>query len=124
MPVNELINAPKLHILTKSRNHIYGKKKSHDEILKEIVKLALQGTQPTEISEITGKERSTIWRYLDEAAKQGLIQKTSTGRIKLAQQIKDSKIYENVDKNRFVKKYKVVADWVADMRTRKGGKPI
>ena len=111
-------------VLGKSRNRIYGKKKSHDEILKEIVKLALQGIQPTVISLITGKERSTIWRYLDEAARQGLIQKTSTGRIKLARQIKNSRIYEIIDNDKFVKKYKPVADWVADMQTRKGGKPI
>ena len=81
----------KQKVLGKSRNRIYGKKRSHDEILKEIVKLALQGTQPTEISKIIGKGRSTIWRYLDEAGQQDLIQKTSTGRIKLAQQIKDSR---------------------------------
>jgi len=108
----------------KSRNRIYGKKKLHDEILKEIVKLALQGTKMQEMVKITGKGRTQIWSYLDEAAKLGLIQKTSTGRIKLAQQIKDSKVYEIVDKDRFVKKYKAVADWVVDMQTRKGGKPI
>jgi DNA-binding transcriptional regulator LsrR (DeoR family) len=68
-------------VLKKSRNRIYGKKRSHDEILKEIVKLALQGIELSEISEITGKNRSTVWRYLDEASKQNLIQKTSTGRI-------------------------------------------
>src|SRR5438128_2342071 len=119
-----LTTIPQEKALRKSRNRIYGKKKSHDEILREIVKLVLQGTQPTEISEITGKGRSTIWKYLDEASKQGLVQKTSTGRIKLAQQIKDSKVYEIVDNDKFVKKFKVVADWVADMRTRKGGKPV
>ncbi|MGI0026896.1 MAG: hypothetical protein ACREAD_03550 [Nitrosopumilaceae archaeon] len=111
-------------ILIKSRNRIYNKKKSHNEILKEIVKLALQGNQPTEIAKIIGKGRTSIWEYLDEASKLGLVQKTSTGRIKLAQQIKDSKIYEIVDKDRFIKKYKVVADWVADMLTRNGGKPV
>jgi len=111
-------------VLIKSRGRIFGKKRSHDEILKEIVKLALQGTKPTKIGEITGKNRSTIWRYLDEAAKLGLIQKTSTGRIKLAQQIKDSRVYEIIDNDKFVKKYKAVADWVADMQTRKGGKPV
>jgi len=52
------------------------------------------------------------------------ISKTTTGRVKLAQQIKVSKIYEIVDNDRFVKKYPVVAGWVADMRTRKGGKPV
>ncbi|MGB6462637.1 MAG: hypothetical protein WBF38_00225, partial [Nitrosotalea sp.] len=111
-------------VLRKSRNRIYGKKKPHEAILNEIVKLALQGNQPTEISKITGKGRSTIWRYLNEAAKLGLVQKTSTGHIKIAQQIKDSKVYEIVNNDRFVKKYKPVAEWVADMRTRKGGKPI
>jgi predicted transcriptional regulator len=119
-----IISSKQQKVLGKSRNRIYGRKKSHDEILKEIVKLALQGTEPSKIAEITGKERSTVWRYLNEANEQGLIQKTSTGRIKLAQQIKDSKVYEIVDKDRFVKKYKVVADWVADMQTRKGGKPV
>jgi len=109
---------------SKSRNRIYGKKKSHNEILKEIVKLALQGILIQKIAEITGKGRTAVWSYLDEAAKLGLIQKTSTGRIKLTTQIKDSRIYEIVEKDKFVKKYKVVADWVADMRTRKGGKPI
>jgi len=115
---------PQQKVLGKSRNRIYGKKRSRDEILKEIVKLALQGTSIQELVKITGKGKTSIWRYLNEAAKQNLIQKTSTGRIKLAQQIKDSRIYEIVDKDRFVKKYKAVADWVADMRTRKGGKPI
>ncbi len=77
--------------------------------LKEIVKLALQGTQPTEISKITGKSRSTIWSYLDEASKQNLIQKTSTGRIQLPKQIKDSRVYEIIEKDKFVKKYKAVS---------------
>lgn len=119
-----LVTVSQKKVLKKSRNRIYGKKRSHDEILKEIVKLAQQGTSPTEISKITGKSRSTIWSYLDEASTQHLIQKTSTGRIQLPKQIKDSKVYEIVEKDRFVKKYKAVADWVADMRTRKGGKPI
>jgi hypothetical protein len=119
-----IISSKQQKILGKSRNRIYGKKRSHDEILKEIVKLALQGTSIQELIKITGKGRTQIWSYLDEAAKLGLIQKTPTGRIKFAQQIKDSKIYEIVDKDRFVKKYKAVADWIADMRTRKGGKPV
>ncbi|MGI0072391.1 MAG: helix-turn-helix domain-containing protein, partial [Nitrosotalea sp.] len=88
------ITDSKPKVLNKSRNRIYGKKRSHDAILKEIVKLVLQGTEPSKIAEITGKNRSTIWRYLNEATKQGLIQKTSTGRIKLPQTIKDSKVYE------------------------------
>lgn len=111
-------------VLRKSRNRIYGKKRSHEEILKEIVKLALQGNSAQKIAEITGKGRTIVWRYLDEAAKLGLIQKTSTGRVKLPSQIKDSKVYEIVEKDKFVKKYRVVADWVTDMRTRNGGKPI
>ena len=108
----------------KSRNRMYGKKRSHNEILKEIVRLALQGILIQKIAEITGKGRTSIWSYLDEAAKQGLIQKTSTGRIKLAPQIKDSRVYEIIAKDKFVKKYKVVDNWVTDMRTRSGGKPI
>jgi hypothetical protein len=115
---------PQQKILRKSRNRIFGKKKLHHEILKEIVKLALQGTPIQKIVEITGKGRTSIWSYLDEAAKLGLVQKTSTGRIKFAQQIKDSRVYEIVEKDKFVKKYKIVADWLADMRTRKGGKPV
>ena len=109
---------------SKSRGRIYGKKKSHEEILNEIVKLALQGTPIQKIAEITGKGRTSIWSHLNEAAKQNLIQKTSTGRIKLTPQIKDSRIYEIIEKDKFVKKYKAVTDWVADMRTRKGGKPV
>jgi hypothetical protein len=119
-----LITTRSQKILKKSRNRIYGKKRSHDEILKEIVKLAQQGTQPTEISKITGKSRSTIWSYLDEAAKQNLIQKTSTGRIKLPKIIKDSKVYEILESDKFVQKHEAVKKWVADMRTRNSGKPI
>jgi len=111
-------------VLKKSRNRIYGKKRLRDEILKEIVKLALQGTEPTKIAAITGKSRPSVWRYLDLASKQGLIQKTSTGRIKLSQVIKDSKVYEILENDKFIKKYPVVGKWVADMRTRNSGKPI
>jgi hypothetical protein len=60
-------------VLKKSRNRIYGKKRSHDAILKEIVNLALRGTEPTSIAEIIGKSRPTVWRYLDEATKLGLV---------------------------------------------------
>ncbi len=118
------ITDSKPKVLNKSRNRIYGKKRSHDAILKEIVKLVLQGTEPSKIAEITGKNRSTIWRYLNEATKQGLIQKTSTGRIKLPQTIKDSKVYEILGNDKFVQKYEAVKKWVSDMRTRNSGKPI
>jgi len=111
-------------ILKKSRKRIYGKKRSYDEILKEIVKLALQGTEPTKIAEITEKSRPTVWRYLDEAAKLGLVQKTSTGRIKLPKLVKDSQVYEILENNKFVQKHEVVKKWVADMLTRNSGKPI
>ncbi len=110
--------------LIKSRNRIYGKKRSHDEILNEIVKLAQQGTQSSKIGEIVGKSRTTVWEYLEEATKLGLVQKTSTGRIQLPQVIKDSKVYEVLDKDKFIKKYDVVGKWVADMRTRNNGEPI
>src|SRR5438445_3443579 len=103
-----LIPSTSQKILKKSRNRIYGKKKSHDEIANEIVKLALQGTEPGKIGEIVGKERSTIWRYLDEAAKLGLVQKTSTGRIKVAKLTQNSIRYEVVERNKFVQKYDVV----------------
>ena len=110
--------------LLKSRNRIYGKKKSHDYILKEIVKLVSQGTEPTKIAEITGKGRSSIWRYLDEASKLGLVKKTSTGRINVPKPIQDSKTYEVVERNKFVQKYDLVKRWEDDMRTRNGGKPL
>ena len=119
-----LIPSTSQKILKKSRNRIYGKKKSHDEIANEIVKLALQGTEPGKIGEIVGKERSTIWRYLDEAAKLGLVQKTSTGRIKVAKLTQNSIRYEVVERNKFVQKYDVVQRWEDDMRTRNGGKPL
>src|SRR2546427_7562502 len=119
-----LTKAPPQKILKKSRNRIYGKKKSPEYIAKEIVKLALQGNEPTKIAEIIGKERSIVWRYLNEAANLGLVQKTSTGRIKVARLIQDSKRYEVVERNKFVQKYHVVKRWEDDMRTRNGGKPL
>jgi predicted transcriptional regulator len=111
-------------IRQKSRNRLYGKRRSHKEILNEIVRLALQGTQPLEIAKIIGKGKSTVWVYLNEAAKLGLVQKTSTGRIKLPQIIKDAKAYEILEKDKFVQKYEPVKKWVDDMRTRNKGKPI
>jgi len=119
-----LITPRSQKILKKSRNRIYGKKKPHGEILKEIVRLALQRTQPSKIAKIIGKSRTSVWEYLEEAAKLGLVQKTDTGRIKLPQVIKDSKIYEILKNDKFVKKYEAVSKWVADMRTRNSGKPI
>ncbi|MGB6463382.1 MAG: hypothetical protein WBF38_04060 [Nitrosotalea sp.] len=106
------------------RSRIYGKRRSDAEILKEIVKLALQGIQPTEISKITGKGRTTVWRFLEKASQQGLIQKTSTGRIDLPKQVKDPKVYEIIANDKFVQKYEAVSKWVTDMRTRNNGKPI
>ncbi|MHB8547159.1 MAG: hypothetical protein ACYDAJ_10375 [Nitrosotalea sp.] len=108
----------------KYKCRLYGKRKPKDEVVSEIAKLLLQGNDLSKIVEITGKNRTTIWRYLDEAAKQGLIQKTSTGRIKLPKTIKNSKDYEILQSDRFVKKYESIGNWVSDMRTRKGGKPI
>ena len=121
---SSLIAVKSQKVVIKSRGRIYGKKRSHDEILKEIVKLALQGTEPSKIAEITGKDRTSVWRYLDKASKQGLIQKTSTGRIKLPKAAKDSKVYEILENNKFVQKHEAVKKWVTDMRTRNSGKPI
>jgi transcriptional regulator NrdR family protein len=111
-------------ILIKSRNRIYGKRATEDEITKEIAKMAASGLPMLEIVEQTGKARTTVWRYLKEAEKKRLIEKTGTGRIKLSEQVILEREYIRLELDDFVKKYPAVETWVNDMRTRKDGRPI
>lgn len=54
-------------VLIKSRNRIYGRRATEEEITNEIAKMAASGLPMLEIVEQTGKARTTVWRYLKEA---------------------------------------------------------
>jgi predicted transcriptional regulator len=115
---------PLRRVLIKSRNRIYGRKATKQEITDEIAKMAAAGLPVLEIAEQSGKARTTVWRYLKEAEKRGLIEKTKTGRVKLSEQVLEEKEYARLELDDFVSKYPAVGTWVNDMRTRKDGKPI
>jgi DNA invertase Pin-like site-specific DNA recombinase len=85
-------------VLIKSRNRIYGKRATKEEITKEIANIAAAGLPMAEIAEQTGKARTTVWRYLKEAEKEGRIEKTATGRVKLSEQVKQEKEYALIEK--------------------------
>lgn len=86
--------------------------------------MAAAGLSMLEIVEQTGKARTTVWRYLKEAQKEKLIEKTATGRVKLSEQVIQEKEYRLVEVDEFITKYPTVETWVNDMRTRKDGRPI
>lgn len=115
---------PPRRVLIKSRNRIYGKRATKEEITREIANMAASGLPILEVVEQTGKARTTVWRYLKEAEKSGMIEKTATGRVKLSEQVIQEREYARLELDEFVSKYPAVETWVSDMRTRKDGKPI
>jgi hypothetical protein len=110
-------------VIIKSRNKIFGKTQDHDQILAEIVKLARAGNKIKEISAITGKDRTTVWRYLAEAEQKDLIKKSPTGRIELSQSVKTRLDYEKMQKDEFVNKYPCVKQWYERRLASALGKP-
>ena len=98
-------------VVIKSRGRIFGRKESTDEILQEIVKLALEGHKMKKIKEITGKGRTMIYMYLKKAEELKLIQKTDTGRVKLSNQAEVARQHEMMSKDDFLTKYPCVKSW-------------
>lgn len=54
---------------------------------KRAASMADAGIQMAEIAAQSGKGRTTIWCYLKQVEKKGLVEKTTTGRIKLSEQV-------------------------------------
>jgi integrase/transposase len=99
-------------VVIKSRGRIGGKRATFDEIENQIVKMALDGMQPSEIEKQTGKDRTTIWRYIKKAEKKGLIQRTDSNRIKLSKQVEAQQTHEFLERDLFRKKYPAVDSWI------------
>lgn len=103
---------------------LYGQPATEEQRQAEAVKLALQGLGSGKIAEQIGKDRMTVWRYLQAAKKKGLIKTTETGRVEVSEKAKDDQKYARLLRDDFVQKYQPVKSWVDDMRTKKDGNPI
>ncbi|MEW5841016.1 MAG: hypothetical protein AB1753_08430 [Thermoproteota archaeon] len=111
-------------VLIKSRNRIFGRVKTKEEIMSVIAGLALKGMAMKEICAQTGKGKATVWRYLKMAEEKGLLKKSETGRVQITEEVEQAKQWAALAMDDFVQKYDAVSVWVNDMRTRKNGKPL
>lgn len=106
-------------VVIKSRGRIGGKRASYTEIQEQIVKLAQDGIpissqdqNITTIESITGKDRTTITRYINKAIKEGIIERDSAKKIKLTKKVEAQIAHEYLLRDNFKEKYPAVKNWV------------
>ncbi len=111
-------------VLLKSRGRIFGKRKSKEEIMKDIADMAIKGYSVRQMAETSGKSERQVQRYVDAAVKAGLLKRGDTGRIQISEQVKAEIEFLQIEMDDFIQRYPEVKNWVEDMKTRNKGKPI
>lgn len=113
------------------RMRLYGKKATEEEITNEISKLLLGDSDrrqiPLTVSDAArtlGYTRSAIYFYVKKAVeKYHLLQYDPNGRLSLPKN-KTQLEFQRFSKNHEIIKDPLVAEWMQDLLTRKGGKPV
>jgi predicted transcriptional regulator len=113
----------------KSRNRIAGRKidaANFEQAMFEAILSRIRNgvVSPSEIGKELGKDRSTIFRYLQKMQAKGLVQLSDTGRIERTKDQAAQAEYKALSADEFVQSYPSVRKWVDDMAVRKDGKPI
>ena len=114
----------------KSRQRIGGRKIDNPDEYKKAIKQAILDRiekgiySPQTIGEQLGKDRSTIYRFIQELAADGKIKLGETGRVEKVEALVEQRSYESLESDAFVQRYPSVKKWVDDMQTRLDGKPL
>lgn len=110
------------------RLKIRGKRATAEQIESEISALIQgNGNRPysiptSEIAKILGISRTTIYYYLNRLKEQGKVSKKDTGRFDLPKS--PEYIFRFFNKDHPITSEPLVAEWMDDLTTRKGGQPI
>ena len=114
----------------KSRQRIGGRKIDNPEEYKKAIKQAILDRiekgiySPQTIGEQLGKDRSTIYRFIQELASDGKVKLGESGRVEKVEALVEQRSYEALEMDAFVQRYPSVKKWVEDMQVRIDGKPL
>lgn len=115
--------------MKRTRIRLGGKKASEEQIIDEIYNLITgKGSRPypipiTETARLLSVSRETVYQYIKKMKGGKTIKKTSTGKLVLPKEIPESKFHRCSLLNP-IKSDKLVADWIDDLLTRKGGEAV
>lgn len=108
------------------RIHINGRRTSEEQVTQEITNLLYgNGVRPyplsvSETAKLLGVTRGTVYNYLRRMQS---VEKSQTGHFKLPR-IPKEKQFRNFNKRHKITSEPLVAEWMEDLTTRRGGEPI
>ena len=115
---------------SRPRIRLFGKRATEEQIISEITNL-LKGVSSRrpyslsarEIAKVLGIGHSSVYDYIKKAEEQNKIQRLASGRLALPPRPQET-IFRRFNYHNKITSDPLVADWMDDILTRKGGEPL